>query len=128
MPDAAFMAAIQAQLERYRPVCTSVKVVPPQYVPVGISLQVRGRGPGLEAAIRKQVEAYLETGRQGRAIGDPVVKDDLMAELMSLDGVMQVERLELRALRHDCYEDPRGDLRLKQNAIAYLGSLDLQTR
>ena len=128
MPDAAFMAAIQAQLERYRPVCTSVKVVPPQYVPVGISLQVRGRGPGLEAAIRKQVEAYLETGRQGRAIGDPVVKDDLMAELMSLDGVMQVERLELRALRPDCYEDPRGDLRLKQNAIAYLGSLDLQTR
>ena len=51
-----------------------------------------------------------------------------MAELMALDGVMQVERLELRALRPDCYEDPRGDLRLKQNAIAYLGSLDLQTR
>ena len=41
---------------------------------------------------------------------------------------MQVERLELRALSPDCYEDPRGDLRLKRNAIAYLRALDVQTR
>ena len=128
MPDTRFLQTVQAQLERFRPICTSIKVAAPKYVPVGVSVQVRGRAPGLSDAIRTQVEAYLETGTKERAIGDPVVKDDLMAELMALDGVMQVERLELRALSPDCYEDPRGDLRLKRNAIAYLRALDVQTR
>ena len=129
MPDARFLKAIQTHLERLRPVCTVVKVVAPTYVPVGVSLQARGTSsPQLEAKVRAAVEQYLQVGHKGRAIGDPVRRDDLAAALMEVEHLVGVRRLELRPLGTNCYADPRGDLQLRRNAVAYLGALDVEIR
>lgn len=128
VPDGRFLQAVQTQLARLRPICTVVKVAAPRYVPVGVSAQVRGGGADLWARIRDAAEKYLAVGTNGRAVGDPVVKDDLMAALAALEGVLRVERLELLPLGPDCYADPRGDLRLKRDGVAYLAGLDVQAR
>ena len=127
LPDERFLAAVQRNLEKCRPICTVVKVAAPVYVPIGVSLQIRGQGDGLEQEVRRAVDAYLTLGPR-RAIGEAVVKDDLMEALMELDGVLQIQRLELRPLGPDCYVAPRGDLRVRRNAVAYLRTLDVQIR
>ena len=129
LPDARFLHTIQAYLERLRPICTVVKVVAPTYVPVGVSLQARGApGPQLEEEIRQAVERYLQVGEKGRAIGDPVRRDDLAAALMEVEHLLAIQRLELRPSGPDCYADPRGDLQLRPNAVAYLGALNVEIR
>ena len=129
LPDARFLKTIQTHLERLRPICTVVKVVAPTYVPIGVSLQVRSaEGAPLEAEVRKVVEQYLQVGHRGRAIGDPVRRDDLAAVLMEVEHLLNIQRLELRPLGVGCYADPRGDLHLRRNAVAYLGTLDVEIR
>ena len=106
-----------------------MKVVAPTYVPIGVSLQVRSaEGAPLEAEVRKVVEQYLQVGHRGRAIGDPVRRDDLAAVLMEVEHLLNIQRLELRPLGVGCYADPRGDLHLRRNAVAYLGTLDVEIR
>ena len=129
LPDARFLRAVQEHLEHLRPICTVVKVVAPTYVPVGVSLQARGAfSTQLEGKIREAVERYLQVGYRGRAIGDPVRRDDLAAALMEVEHLLGIQRLELRPLGTGCYADPRGDLQLRRNAVAYLGALDLEIR
>lgn len=128
LPDARFLSAVQAHLQKLRPICTVVKVIAPRYVPIGALVQVHGNAEGLREQIREAIQSYLTVGEGGRAIGDPVVKDDLMAAIMALDGVTRVQRLELRPLGPDCYADPRGDLKMKRNAVAYLRTLEIQAK
>ena len=59
---------------------------------------------------------------------DPVRRDDLAAALMEVEHLLGIQRLELRPLGTGCYADPRGDLQLRRNAVAYLGALDLEIR
>lgn len=128
LPDARFLHTVQAYLNGLRPICTVVKVIAPTYVPVGISIQAQGAGEELAASIREAVQRYLQVGHKGRSIGDPVRRDDLMTLLMEVPNLFHIRRLELRALGPDGYTDPRGDLQLRRNAVAYLGALDVDIR
>ena len=48
-----------AQLDAVRPIGTRVKVVPPVYVELEITVSLRGGEDGVEAAIRSALEAWL---------------------------------------------------------------------
>ncbi len=126
MPDSRFLNAIQRHIETKRPICTVVKVVPPVYVPIGISVTLRASGD-MQAQIRQAAEEYLHVGGD-RSIGDPVLKDDLLLRLSQLDGAYLVERLELQPFSADCSVTPNGDITLKRNAIAWLKTLHVQVR
>ncbi len=128
LPDQRFLHTVQAHLEQLRPICTTVKVIAPRYVPVGVSVQIKGKGGQLRQQVQHAIEEHLKVTAHGRSIGDAVVKDDLMAALMAVDGVLKVERIELRPLGPDCYAAPNGDLRFRRNAVAYLQTLDVQAR
>ena len=64
LPDADFLAKVQAQLESIRPVCTRVKAVAPLYIRIHISVTVltRAGAQDVEAGIRRaELAAMLDT-------------------------------------------------------------------
>jgi len=127
MPDARFLNTMRTYIESLRPICTKVKVIAPRYVPVGISLQVKASAHDAELCLREAARQYLELSKD-RQIGEPVVRNDLMARLMELEGIYKVERLELRQLGADCYTTAAGDIQTPRNAIAYLSEMEVTVR
>lgn len=128
IPDSRFLAAVQAHLDRLRPICTVVRVVAPRYIGVTVSAQLRTTGPVDEAVLRTAIEDYLMIRRGGRGIGDMVVQHEISMALQQLTDVMAVSRIELRADDADCTQSGTGDILLPKNAVAYLKACDFNIR
>lgn len=124
LPDQRFLDVVYARLRALRPICTKLKVIAPRYVPVGLYAQVRAGIP--DAA--KQLEAAVADYLTQLDIGDGVMKNDLIARIMNIDGIYKVEKLELRQLSADCYITAGGEMLTPQNAIAYLAHLDVAVK
>ncbi len=120
VPDRRFLDAVQAHLNRLRPICTLVRVVPPRYIGVTVSAQLRTGGPVPEQRLRDAVEDILTVGRNGRSIGDTVLLNDVSMSLQRLPLVLAVSRIEVRADGVDCVRTETGDLLLPKNGAVYL--------
>ena len=127
MPDARFLEAVRMHIESLRPICTKIMVSAPRYVPIGITVQVRASGRDVELNLREAMAEYLSLSKH-REIADPVVKNDLAAQLMKVPGVYAVLRLELLQLGSDCYTTPGGDIRIPRNAVPYLATMDIDVK
>jgi hypothetical protein len=121
MPDTRFLDAVRARLDALRPVCTKVKAVAPRYVPLGVSAQIRG-SLQLRPALRQAAADYLS----GCGIGSPVIRGDLLAALMRVEGVYKVERLTFHLFTADSFLTPGADVILPRNGVAFLKELDLE--
>ena len=122
MPDANFLAAVQAQMDRVRPIGTQVKVVPPVYVEIQAALTLRGGEDDLEERLRQDLSAWLEeTG-----IGGVLQAGDAWALVQGLPGVLQVREVTRSTTSPGCYQNEEGDLRLPQRAIPRLGRVTLE--
>ena len=94
LPDRRFLAAVQARLDRLRPIGTRVKVIPPVYVELTVRVSLRGRGrsgadPGGGAALLPE----------GCGIGGVLRAGDIAALVQAAPGVLQVRRVDLRTPR-----------------------------
>ena len=122
LPDENFLAAVQAQMDRVRPIGTQVKVVPPVYVEIQAALTLRGGEEGLEEELRRGLSAWLEeTG-----IGGVLQAGDAWALVQGLPGVLQVREVTLHTTSPGCYQNEEGDLRLPRRAIPRLGRVTLE--
>lgn len=128
LPDSRFLAAVQAHLNRLRPICTVVRVVAPRYIGVSVSAQLRASGPVEESELCAAVEDCLAVREGGRSIGDMVLLNDVSMALQRLEAVLSVSRIELRADGMDCVRSGTGDLLLPQNAAAYLKDCDFSVQ
>jgi len=121
MPDERFLAEVRTQLEARRMICTQVKVIAPVYEDVDVFLALRTQGAPDREEIRRLVEGYLSP----ETMGGPLRAGELAARLQTMPGVLQVKRLDLRALSSSCYQDAAGDIHLSPAAIPVLRKLEL---
>ena len=122
LPDTRFLAAVQAQMDRVRPIGTQVKVVPPIYVDIQLDVTLRGGPEGLEQILNDQLSAWLE----GAGIGGTVRSDDALALVQGAPGVTQVREVTLHTAHPGCCRSEEGDIRLPLRAIPRLGVLRVE--
>jgi len=117
-PDRRFLEAVERWMERCRPICIQVKVVPPRYVPVTVSVQLLV-APGAEkSAVRQALEDWLSP--RAELIGETIRRDDGAALLQKVPDVLQVRSLELRGTDQGSRETPGGDLSLSPDGLPEL--------
>ena len=122
LPDGRFLAAVQAQMDRVRPIGTQVKVAPPIYVDIQMDVTLRGGEDGLEQALRESLGAWLEQA----GIGGVLRAGDALALVQGAPGVLQVREAALRTTHPGCYRSQEGDIRLPPRAIPRLGGLRVE--
>lgn len=122
LPDGRFLAAVQAQMDRVRPIGTQVKVVPPIYVDIQVEAALRGGPEGMEQILEDQLSAWLE----GAGIGGTLRAGDALALVQGAPGVIQVREVTLHTTNPGCYRSQEGDIRLPPRAIPRLGALRLE--
>lgn len=122
LPDQRFLAAVQAQMDRVRPIGTQVKVVPPVYVEIQMDVVLRGGEDGLEEILRQRLSAWLADS----GIGGTLRSGEAWALIQAAPGVLQVRDAVLRTAAAGCYQNEEGDIFLPRRAIPRLGSLRVE--
>ena len=103
-PGPDFLAAVERDLRRRRPLTTELHVVGPNYVRVSVTatLHVASADPGLAAEAHAALDAYFDplTGGpvgSGWPFGRGVLETDLLAALARLPGVLYVDNVGITA-------------------------------
>ena len=122
LPDRRFLAAVQAQMDRVRPIGIQVKVVPPVYVDIQMDVTLRGGTEGVENILADQLAAWLE----GTGIGGTLRAGDAWALVQAAPGVLQVREVTLRASGPGCCQNEEGDIFLPPRAIPRPGALRVE--
>lgn len=122
LPDRRFLAAVQARLDRLRPIGTRVKVIPPVYVELTVRVSLRGSEDGVERTLEEALRSFLE----GCGIGGVLRAGDIAALVQAAPGVLQVRRVDLRTTAPGCYQNADGDIRLPRQAIPRLKELQVE--
>ena len=122
LPDRRFLAAVQARLDRLRPIGTRVKVIPPVYVELTVRVSLRGSEDGVERTLEEALRSFLE----GCGIGGVLRAGDIAALVQAAPGVLQVRRVDLRTTAPGCYQNADGDIRLPRQAIPRLRELQVE--
>ena len=122
LPDQRFLEAVQAHLDRVRPIGTRVKVIPPVYVELTASVSLRGSEDGIERALREELCAFFEKN----GIGGTLRAGDVAACVQAVPGVLQVREVDLHAVSPGCYQNAEGDIRLPRQAIPRLKTLQVE--
>ena len=118
VPDRRFLDAVRQWLEKCRTICVVVRVTPPRYVPMTVSVQLLV-APGTEkAAVRQALETWLSP--RAELIGRPVRRDSGAALLQKLPGVFQIRRLELRGTDQSSRKTSGGDLIIPPDGLPAL--------
>lgn len=99
LPDADFLAKVQAQLESIRPICTRVKAVAPLYIRIHISVTVltRAGAQDVEAGIRRAVQACFASDENGWRLGDRITEGEIAGAIGQVRGVLGVKTLLMTA-------------------------------
>lgn len=119
LPDHRFLAAVQRQMDRVRPIGTQVKVVPPVYVGLQVDLTLRAGEEADDTALRQSLSGWLE--RCG--IGGVLRSGEAWAAVQAIPGVLQVREITLRTTSPGCYQNEEGDIFLPRQAIPILDPL-----
>ncbi len=126
-PDQRFLDAVQAQMDRYRTVCTQMHAVGPQYI--GITVWAEIIAAADEESVKAQVEqalsGYFAPDAPGARLGVSVMESELSSVVGSCPEVLGLVRLEARAAGAKCPRTSQGELMVPPYAIAYLSALEL---
>lgn len=126
MPDERFLASVNRQLERYRPICIHVEAAPPRYVPVELTAELMASTEAQERELRQRLHEWLAP--RAERVGQSIRRDDAAALLQKLPGVLQVRRLELRGLDQNSYQTAAGDIQLPPDGLPDLQRIALELR
>ena len=123
MPDQRFLDAVRRQLERYRPICISVRVAKPRYVPLKVSVELLVSLGAEKAAVRQALEDWLSP--RAARIGRTVRRNDGSALLQKLPFVLQIRRMELRGTDQNSRQTISGDLSIPPDGLPALEGIDI---
>lgn len=124
LPDERFLTEVRNRLERYRPVCTSIRVVPPEYKEIDAVIWLQARDGVEIEQLRRLTEDYLSAN--GVGIGGLISPGELMARLQAVPGVLRVRGVDLRTGAAGCYQNSSGEIQLPRCGIACLRTLRLE--
>ena len=124
LPDERFLREVRDRLERHRPVCTCIRVVPPEYKEIDAVIRLQA-GDGVDTEqIQRLTADYLSA--DGVGIGGLISPGELMARLQALPGVLRVRSVDLRTGAAGCYRNSGGEIQLPPCGIACLRNLKLE--
>lgn len=124
LPDERFLKEVRDRLERHRPVCTCVRVVPPEYKEIDAVIRIQA-GDGVDMdEIRRLTAEYLSA--DGVGIGGLISPGELMVRLQAVPGVLWVRGVDLRTGSAGCYQNTGGEIQLPPCGIAWLRDLRLE--
>jgi len=121
MPDERFLETVHRYIERYRPICTETRMIPPHYIPIRMQLRLRCDKAVTEDEIMRAVEKWMSC----REIGSPVEKNKLELFLQKQPGVWKIDYLEISSEENCCLRGAMGDIILPRNGIACVGQLKI---
>ena len=124
MPDAHFLAEVDRQLERYRPVCICTRASAPRYVPLSISVEVETTEEVDEAAIQARLAQWLAPCAE--RIGQSIRLADAAALIQKLPGVLRIRKAELHGHDQNSYRTKTGDLLIPQDALPALERVEVK--
>lgn len=130
MPNARFLAAVQAQMDRHRQICMEVEAVAPMYVPLTIVAEavIAGRPQQVEAQVARILEDYFRVERYMPNVGSPLLQESIVAEIGSAPGVLAVGSVNVSVKGSQYSKNRQGDIILQKHAIPYLDALELRLR
>jgi len=131
-PSEGFQTAVQQQLDRHRLLTDRVRVVPPTYVGLDLSVSVtvtdRYDGRGEESAIETQLAAYLDPIRgfdgDGWPFGRSLRPAELREQLTALPAVDHVSDLSIRTVG-DATVGTDGTVRIDDGSLFYIECLQV---
>ena len=118
VPDRRFLAAVSRQLNRSRSVCIRTEAIPVRYADFVVSVRVWGEQSFRPEAAEEAIRAFFAPS--GDRIGASAGRDELMAVLQKLPGVLQIDRLEFRGIDQNSYQTATGDLTVMPDTILHL--------
>jgi len=124
LPDERFLSEVRDRLERHRPVCTCIRVVPPEYKRIDAVIWLDARDGVEETQIRSLTAKYLSA--DGVGIGGLINLGELMAQLQAVPGILRVRGVDLRTDDAGCYQNSSGEIQLPHCGIACLRKLRLE--
>lgn len=130
MPNAHFLAAVQAQLDQHRQICTEVEVIAPVYVPLTIVAEavVAGKAQQAEEQVARILDDYFRVERYMPNVGSPLRQESVVAEIGSAPGVLAVGSINISVKGSQYSKNRQGDMILQKHAIPYLEALELRLR
>ena len=117
-PSQAFLDAVTRQLERRRMIGIQLRVIPPRYVEMDVTLQLRIETRLSYEMIQKALADYFSIEKAN--FGAVVRRSDIAALLQQLPGVLEVRRLELSGTGQNIYRSSAGDIHIPPDALTVL--------
>lgn len=129
MPNAQFLAAVQAQMERHRPVCTEVVALAPIYAPLTITAEVITTGSSEQAYEQafSALSSYFDPGGYINNVGEPLLLSSVIERIGEARDVLAVHNVSISVKGVQYSRNRRGDVILPKHAIPYLDALELRT-
>lgn len=128
MPNESFLQAVQEYMEERRPIGVKVRVIPPRYAALAVSVNLHTNGSVNAAEVEETLDQCirLEPGRRG--IGEPVLQSELMARLQRLPGVLAVTQLSMQSMDGLAAVTGTGDVQLPGDAVPRLAGCSVTFR
>lgn len=126
VPDRRFLDAVYAELDRYRPICTKVAVLPPRYVGISVQARVRVQGTVDEEAAREALSKWFSLNNSKRSIGDKVNQNEVTMCLQSIPGIVMVNRVRIFSRSPGCRLTIEGDMEVPVDAVAWMEDFRLE--
>lgn len=126
MPDQRFLDAVSYEMEKCRPICTKVKVLPPRYVEVGLQVRLQAEDTLEEKTVRDAMEAWFSMQNPKRDIGSAVLQNEISLCLQRIPGVLLVNQVHLYSRVVGCRVTTEGNLVVPPDAITWLKEFQLE--
>lgn len=117
-PSQAFLDAVTRQLERCRMIGIQIQAIPPRYIEIDVSLQLRIETRLTYETVQKALADYFSIDKAN--FGAVARRSDVAALLQQLPGVLEVRRLELSGVGQNVYRSTTGDIHIPPEALAVL--------
>ncbi len=115
---------LEEYLESFRLINTRVRIVSPRYVGVEVYGRIKLRQD--TPAVRRAVRECLQQEIRGKSFGAVISYGKLYTALENLEGVEKVRELHLERTGSAAEKNNRGDLLLREDALAYLKESDFE--
>ncbi|MBO4915646.1 MAG: baseplate J/gp47 family protein [Oscillospiraceae bacterium] len=123
MPDRRFLNAVDRQLEGFRQICIHTRAIAPRYISISLSAQIFAEPLADEEKLREAIKRAFRPCAE--LVGRTIRRDELIAKLQKLPGVLEVRRLELRGRDQNSYQTAAGDLDILPNGIPVPEDIEL---
>lgn len=127
-----YQEVIESYIEKYRMLTTEIKILSPTYLGIdvdGLIYKKSGyESKALEEKIYKYIEEAVDSLKNSRQFGEPIIVGTLFGQLDSLEGIAYVEHLTLTPIGNSTKKNLSGDIMPRPDVLTYLRDYHIELR